>query len=161
MITKGSSLTMDSNHHHNTGKISSGKNLAKNTTTDVQPAVVRNRRVSGASKITSQTSSSKSSSSNGPSNLRKEIPEEDRLLNTDLTTGDDTHSESSRTSGSYRVPSKSPLDDDQLMSSFRSFFTNGSQPLIVKIELNIIAWILFIIALSLRLWRIDFPRNIV
>lgn len=36
-----------------------------------------------------------------------------------------------------------------------------SNPFLVKIEFNLIAWALFVVALVMRLWTIDYPRSVV
>ena len=41
------------------------------------------------------------------------------------------------------------------------FLNNHDQPFTLRIDINIIAWLLFIISFVLRFWRIDQPRSIV
>ena len=142
--------------------ITKGSTLVANTTGQqaIMSGKTRSRKTSGSS-----AKSTSKSISNGPSALRREIPEEsDRLLN-DLTTGDDTQSESSGTSYKQTTNSNPRSNHDSSVPTFVPpvvwrFITSG-HPLTVKVELNVTAWLLFIVALSLRLWRLDYPRNIV
>lgn len=88
------------------------------------------------------------------------------VINDHEDTLSDTSSEPSASEKTTRTndSNENGQDDDQISTlplPSTYFHLDQHKPPTLKIEINVVAWLLFLIALGLRVWRLDHPRSIV
>lgn len=84
------------------------------------------------------------------------VPEDDGIVDTNH----ENDGKSKQSSDKKSSASSSPILAESSSAS-SEMEPVRSKPLTINIEINIVAWTLFFFAFILRLWRLDFPRNVV